>query len=144
MCADNQKLGRYRVTGIPPRPAGKESFDIRCTYDLNGILEVEVTISSTRKTKTLVIERAPGRLTPEQVRAACEAMARLKLHPRDALPNTTALARGEALFIELTGEARELLGHSMAILRAALESQDEEKIRSMRERLVALTASLKS
>ena len=82
-------------------------------------------------------------MTPAQIKAAREAMARLKLHPRDALPNTTALARADALYVELSGPAREELGHAIASFRAALETQDDKEIAPRRERLVALVAALK-
>jgi molecular chaperone HscC len=139
---DNQKLGEYHVK-VPPRPAGEESIDVRFTYDLNGILEVETTVVSTKKKQSLVIEKSPGRMTAAEVEAARQAMARLKLHPRDALPNTTALARADALYVELSGPAREELGHAMASLRAALETQDEKEIGPRRERLLQVIAALK-
>jgi molecular chaperone HscC len=143
LCRDNQKLGQYHVRGLSPKPAGEESIEIRFTYDMNGILEVETTILSTGKKEILVIEKSPGRMTPAQIKAAREAMSRLKLHPRDALPNTTALARADALYVELSGPAREELGHAIAAFRAALESQDDKEITPRRHRLLDLCAALK-
>ena len=143
MCRDNRLLGEYMVCGLKLRPAGEEWFDIRFTYDLNGILEVETTVGSNGSKHTLVIEKTPGRLSHEEVEAARLAMARLKLHPRDALPNTAALARADALFVELTGEPRELLGAAIAQLRVALETQDESIIQTLREHLNAMVKSLR-
>jgi molecular chaperone HscC len=142
LCRDNQKLGAYRVE-VPPRPLGEESVDVRFTYDLNGILEVETTVVSTRRTETLVIEKSPGRMSAAEVKAAQKAMARLKLHPRDALPNTTALARADALYVELSGPARQELGHVIALFRAALEAQHEADIAPLRDRLLAMIAAFK-
>lgn len=144
MCRDNTKLGDYRVTGIKPKPAGEEWFDVRFTYDLNGILEVDTTVGSTGRTHTLVIERSPGRLSKEQIAAAQARMKRLKLHPRDSLPNATALARADALYVELSGPAREVLGEVIVAFRAALESQDASAIEPMRARLVAVVRQLRS
>jgi molecular chaperone HscC len=143
ICRDNQQLGQYKVQGLKPRPAGEEWFDIRFTYDLNGILEVETTVGSDGSKHALVIEKTPGRLSKAEVEAARQAMTRLKLHPRDALPNSAALARADALFVELTGDRREVLGVAIANLRAALETQDEPTIRAMREHLNALVTSLR-
>lgn len=50
-------------------------------------------------------------------------MAKLKFHPRDSLPNRTALARADALFGELTGEPRQVLAAALGDLRAALEGE---------------------
>jgi molecular chaperone HscC len=143
LCRDNQKLGEYTVKGLPSKTAGEESVDVRFTYDLNGILEVETTIHSTAAKATMVIEKTPGRLSAEQIEKARKEMARLKFHPRDALPNTTALARADALYVELQGDDRERLGHTMALFRAALETQNEAQIVALREELLRLIAAFK-
>jgi molecular chaperone HscC len=143
-CSQNQKLGDYRVKGLPPKPAGEVPLDVRFTYDLNGILEVEMTVAATGKKESFAIEQRPGSMTAEQVAQARKSMERLKFHPRDALPNTTAMARGDALFVELTGDKRELLGQALAAFRAALESQDAERIENARASLTVLTAQLRA
>jgi molecular chaperone HscC len=135
LCKDNKKLGEYVLGGLRPLPAGEEDIDVRFTYDLNGILEVDMTIVHSGKTETLVIEGAPGRLSAEQIKKARDEMQRLKFHPRDALPNTTLLTRADALFVELVGVDRESLGHAIATFRAALEAQDDHQIATTRERL---------
>lgn len=92
-CRDNVKFGKHRVQSLPSKPAGEAVIDVRFSYDLNGIMEVESTIAGTNKTATLVIEKRPGTLSRKEIAAVREAMKRLKFHPRDALPNRTALAR---------------------------------------------------
>jgi molecular chaperone HscC len=53
--ADNLLLGELEVSGVPRGPAGAE-IEIRFTYDLNGVLEVEATTVATvatgRKART--------------------------------------------------------------------------------------------
>ena len=44
------------MEGIPRGPAGQQ-VDIRFTYDLNGVLEVEATIVETKKKVTHIITR---------------------------------------------------------------------------------------
>ena len=144
LCADNVKIGEYLVKDIPPGVHGPQDIEVRFSYDLNGILEVETTIVSTGKKATLVIERTPGQLTPEALAKAREDMARLKFHPRQALPNTTALARAEALYMELTGGPRAFLAEAMAIFRATLESQQGEAIDAARAQLVRVTNELRA
>jgi molecular chaperone HscC len=137
LVADNQKLGEYKIE-LEPLPAGEHDVAVRFTYDLNGILEVDITPLRTGKTETLVIEGAPGRLSPQQIEEARRAMQRLKFHPREALPNATLLARAEALYAELTGNARAELGHAMAAFRLGLETQDDATISPHRDRLALL------
>ncbi len=141
VCAENHLLGDYKVTGLPRGPAGQESVDVRLTYDINGILEVESTVVSTGKVATMVIERTPGRMKPAEVEAARRAMARLKFHPREALPNATALARADALFVELSGADRAVLARAIGAFRAALEGQRDPEIKAAREQLLALVLS---
>jgi molecular chaperone HscC len=58
------------------------------------------------------------------------------------LPNTTALARADALYVELTGSAREALGQAIAIFRAAMEDQDPKAIEETRGHLLAVVGRL--
>jgi molecular chaperone HscC len=142
LCRDNRKLGQLRLKELPFRPAGQVQVEVRFSYDLNGLLEVEATVVETGRKQTAVFEQTPGRLTPEQIETARRAFERLKFHPREALPNVTALSRAEALYVELTGLPREELGQALASFRAALERQDAAVIDGARESLVALTAAL--
>jgi molecular chaperone HscC len=137
-CRDNRLLGRYLMRNLPPAPAGREGVEVRFTYNLDGLLEVEMTVLSSGATESFVLERTPGRLTPEEIERARRQMVRLKFHPREALPNVTALARADALFVELTGEAREELGIAISVFRAALEGQDPAAIDATRGNLNAI------
>jgi molecular chaperone HscC len=144
LCQDNQKLGEYTASGIPKATSGEQAVDVRFTYDLNGLLEVDVRIVATGKTGTLLIERSPGALTEAQLRSARATMKSLKLHPRDALPNTTAIARADAVHVELTGAARAQMAHEIAVFRAALDEQDPDAIEAARARLVRITNELRA
>lgn len=134
MCADNQLLGSYTVNGIPKAPAG-QALEVRFTYDLNGILDVDTTVVASGKTQSVTIEKAPGRLSAAQLADAKRQMQRLKFHPRDALPNVTALARAEALYVELAGAKRTVLGEAIAAFRAVMESQAPSSIETARNEL---------
>ncbi len=136
----NTKLGHYTVENLAPRPAGEESVDVRFTYDVNGILEVEMTVTSTQRTETMVIEQHPGRMTAEQLAVARAEMTGLKLHPRETLPNTAAIARAEALYVELVGEPRAELGELLGDFRAVLETQDDTLIVPLREAVLRFLA----
>jgi molecular chaperone HscC len=141
---DNKKLGEYTIDKLEPLPAGGHTILVRFTYDLNGILEVDMTTVKTGVTNSLVIEGAPGRLTAQQIAEARAAMSRLKFHPRDALPNATLLARADALYVELTGGRRDELGAALGAFRAALETQDDAMIGEYRDRLSYLVNQLRA
>jgi molecular chaperone HscC len=117
--------------------------EVRFTYDLNGILEVESIVEGSDQAQTLVIEQRPGTLGKAELEAAQKRMAKLKFHPRDSLPNRTALARADAMFGELSSEPRQLLKVALSALRGALESQDPAIIELQRERLLQLMDQLR-
>ncbi len=53
---NNLKLGELKIK-VPPAPAGQEAIDIRYTYDINGILEVEVISTTTGEKKRAMIHQ---------------------------------------------------------------------------------------
>ena len=139
LCRDNLLLGEWLVEGIPPAPAGTQSIEVRLSYDLSGILEVDATITETQQHVNFVLERRPGALTSAVLADTRARLAKLKFHPREALPNTTALSRAENVYVELIGQAREALQGEIVRFRAALEGQDATEITRARQRLIAAT-----
>lgn len=131
---DNVLLGVLEIP-VPRRKAGEVALDVRFTYDINGILEAQVSIPLTGEQHALVIENNPGVLSPEEVRERLAAQAELKTHPRDQQPNTLLLARLERLYQESLGEVRELIGAWAAQFQRVLETQDERQIREVRHEL---------
>ena len=53
-CDNNRLLGKLTLP-VPPAPRGKQSVEIRFTYDINGLLEVEV-INQNGQNKSLVLK----------------------------------------------------------------------------------------
>ncbi len=139
----NRKLGEYTVKGIPKKTGECQEVDIRFTYDLNGILEVDTTVIATEKVAQMVIQRAPGRMSKGEVKKARKAMQRLKVHPRELLPNTVALERANALYVEVRGGDRDRLGYIIAAFRAALDEQDAAVIAELRDDLNATVSRMK-
>jgi len=131
---DNILLGEITVE-VPPAPAGKESIDIRFTYDINGILEAEITVLSTKEKKTLVIEKSPGALTPEELEEKVKAMQGIKIHPRDKEEFRYLLAWGERLYEESRGDRRRYLEQELRNFDALLDAQDERVLRDYCQKL---------
>lgn len=125
---ENIKIGELLVV-VPPRPAGEETFDVRYTYDINGLLEVEVTVLSTGKKSTLTIDNQNHQLTPEEIAASLEKLKAIKIHPRDQLENRQIVAELENLFSLLKGEEREWLSEVIEQFYQALDTQDLETIK---------------
>lgn len=135
MARDNVLLGELNV----PVHATKDKEDeanIRYTYDVNGLLEVEVTVASSGETKKMIIEKDPGAMSPEEIEARFKELEHLKIHPRDNEKNRLVLARGERLYEEHIGEEREIINYWMMQFENALDRQNPEEIDQVREEVM--------
>ena len=127
LAIDNIRLGELRLD-LPAGSAEENGVDVRFTYDVNGLLQVEATLVRTQETVSLVIEGNPGVMDEREIAARLASLAALKIHPRDQLENRTILARGERLYQQLRGDAREQLGRQIMLFEQALASQDRRTI----------------
>lgn len=143
LCSKNQRIGGLSIRGIPKNLRALEDVEVRFSYDLNGLLEVEATVCATGKTTSAVIDNTAGGLSAAEIKQARKAMQRLKVHPREALPNTTALERAEALHIELLGDAREHLQRHIVAFRSALERQLPQEIKELRDALNQVVSAMR-
>jgi L1 cell adhesion molecule like protein len=64
---DNNLLGSFHLSGIPPMPRGQPKITIDLSLDVNGILEVTAKEESTGKTNNIKITNDKGRLSKEQI-----------------------------------------------------------------------------
>jgi molecular chaperone HscC len=131
MTRDNQRIGEVTVHGLRHFPGQNRpgEVDVRFSYDMNGILEVEVTVLSNGQKKRLVIEQRPGALSKREIEEAIARMQPLKMHPRDMLPNRARLERVNRVYAELVGPARDHLNAVADRFEFALESQDPQLIK---------------
>jgi molecular chaperone DnaK (HSP70) len=66
MAADNRSLGRFKLRGIPPMPAGLPRVQVRFQIDANGILSVYARELRTNIEQSIEVKPSYG-LTDEQV-----------------------------------------------------------------------------
>lgn len=129
---NNVKLGTLKVN-VPSAPAGNQAIDVRYTYDINGILEVEVTTVETGVKKRVVIQENPGVMSEEEVEKRLEALKDIKIHPRERAENRYLLARAERLYEESLGDKREFIGMATEKFEGILERQNEDEIKKAAE-----------
>ncbi|HSX55484.1 MAG TPA: molecular chaperone HscC [Sphingomonas sp.] len=129
---DNVEIGRTNVR-VPRGPAGQR-MDVRFSYDVSGLLEVDILVPQTGETVSLTIN--DGMAGDEAaVEKARNALAKLKVHPRDEAENKAAIARGEKCFENFLGEQRFWVGEVVGRFNAALETQDPRTIETARREL---------
>ncbi len=141
MVKDNIFLGSLTVE-VPKRKRGEEQIDIRFTYDINGLLEVEVEVKSSGEKSSLLIEENPGVLSKEEIAARFKQLEKLKIHPRDQMPNQALINKANRLYQENLGAIRDYISELLANFNAVLNRQDEREIREAREQLREILSSI--
>jgi molecular chaperone HscC len=96
LVADNILLGEVTIP-VPRAPAGEIGIDCRFSYDINGLLEVDLHVPKTGERRDLVIVDDED-ISPEELEHRRAALAQLKQHPREADANRAAMARAERCF----------------------------------------------
>merc|ERR1711990_1263419 len=64
---DNNILGKFELTGIPPAPRGVPQIQVTFDIDANGILNVSAVDSSTKKENKITITNDKGRLSKDDI-----------------------------------------------------------------------------
>jgi molecular chaperone DnaK len=75
MADDNKSLGRFKLEGIPPMPAGLPQIEITYDIDANGILNVTAREKSTGKEASITIQNTTTLSEDEVDRMVKEAAA---------------------------------------------------------------------
>ncbi|KAG2463915.1 heat shock 70 kDa protein-like [Polypterus senegalus] len=67
MTKDNNLLGKFELSGIPPAPRGVPQIEVTFDIDANGILNVSAVDKSTGKANKITITNDKGRLSKEEI-----------------------------------------------------------------------------
>jgi len=113
MYADENILLDRMEIGIPPGTPGKESVDVRFTYDINGLLDVDIIAVSTSRKVSKVIRNKSNRMSARDIELKRKELAALKIDPLEVDENRFLVARAQRLYMETTGVARNLLMHRL-------------------------------
>ena len=143
LVVNNIKLGEISMDLDKRRGSDQNGVTVRFTYDINGLLQVEVTEHATQRRHELLLEQNPGLMTPEEIRARLAALAELKVHPRDQQENVAVLARAERLYEEHLYERARLQDWIMQF-RAVVDTQDAALIVRNREQFVEALDALEA
>ncbi|SEQ42691.1 molecular chaperone HscC [Amphritea atlantica] len=127
---NNVNLGELEVR-VPPAKAGEESVNVRYSYDMNGLLDVDVTVNSTGLTQhTTIINSASG-LTDKEIEQSREKLAKLKFHPREQAENRVLIARAERLYECSLGDKRDYISNLLSHFELVLEKQNPVEIKKV-------------
>ena len=133
-CRDNLKLGEVEID-VPRAARGHEGADVRFTYDLNGILQVEVTCQSTGQKEQSLILNPNLKLSDTELAKRLKELEKYKLIPREDEENKVLLARGARLYEEATGLLREQIHQQIDYFNLLLHEGSAPKLRRFRKEL---------
>ncbi|PPQ97326.1 hypothetical protein CVT26_006644 [Gymnopilus dilepis] len=64
---DNNLLGKFELSGIPPAPRGVPQIEVTFEIDANGIMKVSTADKGTGKSESITITNEKGRLSQEEI-----------------------------------------------------------------------------
>lgn len=130
---DNVFLGDVTIP-VPRAKAGHTPITCRFSYDINGILEVDLFVPETGARQQLVIVDREG-LSEAEVEARRKELAKLKVHPRDTDAIRATLARAGRCYEDRIGEQRDYVGRLISQFEEVLERQDPRMCETARAEL---------
>ncbi len=130
---NNIKLGEV-VINIPSALKGQSAIDVRFTYDINGILEVEVISIETGEKKRQVLINSSTKMTGEQIENRLKELEKIKIHPREDSKNQYLIAKGERLYEETLSDLRYRIANALENFESVLNRQNPAEIKCEAER----------
>lgn len=76
---DNNLLGKFDLTGIPPAPRGVPQIEVEFNVDTNSILHVTAKEKGSGKTKDIKITNDKGRLSADEIKRMVEDAEKYKV-----------------------------------------------------------------
>ncbi|MCE2943413.1 MAG: Hsp70 family protein, partial [Xanthomonadaceae bacterium] len=128
----NVALGSLDVP-LPPGKPEERAVDVRFTYDINGVLQVEARVQKTGVVRELLVVQDGSGLDEVEARRRLAELAALKVHPRDEQPNVAVVARAERLYAESLGDDRQQVRQMLLQFQAALMTQDRDLVAQHRK-----------
>lgn len=134
---DNLFLGEIEIP-VPQKPAGEERIEVRFTYNVDGILEVETCVVSTRATARLLIKNKESDMTDEEAENRLQVIKNLKIHPREREEIRLLIARAERLYEQSLGDERSAIERGILQFEELLNLQDEKIVKEAIVKFVEL------
>ncbi|TNY21258.1 hsp71-like protein [Rhodotorula diobovata] len=87
---DNNLLGKFELSGIPPAPRGVPQIEVTFDIDANGILNVSASDKTTGKSNKITITNDKGRLSKEEIERMVNEAEKYKAEDEAAAARITA------------------------------------------------------
>jgi len=90
MAKDNNQLGNFELTGIPPMPRGQPKIEVTFEVDANGIMNVSAKEESLGKTNKITIKNEKGRLSEEEIQSMLKKAEEMKKQDEEQVARVNA------------------------------------------------------
>lgn len=140
--SENVKLGEITVP-VPAAPKGQEKISVRFTYDINGLLIVNVQVPSTKYEKELTLFNGQT-VTDQATLNRAKELAKLTISASENEENKLLLEQGERIYAQLSGEYKEIVKNYTAAFSSALMTEDKYKIFKAKKRLIDILKQLEN
>lgn len=139
---ENNVLIGMMTLRLPNNIQNGSIVDIRFTYDINGILEVQISMPQFNINKIEFFRESSGNLSEKEIKSAMEKLNAIKIHPREQESNTLIILKAERLYEETLGEAREIIASMIRNFQSVLDSQDLRLIEDYRTKFTDFLCSI--
>ena len=128
---DNLFLGNFLID-VPRNIAGKEAINVRFTYDINGILEVEATVVSTGLKKSKLIVN--GDLSEEEKNEKIKMLEEIKIQSENKNKDKLLLERANRIYAEIVNtEIRNHISDYLENYQMVVATGDRIRIQKTKE-----------
>ncbi len=134
--SQNTKIGEFEVTGIPENYAGEEAIEIEFRYNINGMLEVNVTVVSTGRVTSQKINMYSYDAPKSKSEASIDELAWEDYSLASEIKTTVMLYQNRRN--NLPEEGKKKADALMRQLRQAVAENDAKKVEELDDNLTAL------
>ena len=128
---DNLFLGEF-LLDVPQNLAGKEAINVRFTYDINGILEVEAKVVSTGVKKSKLIIN--GDLSEEEKNEKIKMLKEIKIQSENKNKDKLLLERANRIYAEIVNtEIRNHISDYLENYKMVVATGDRIRIQKAKE-----------
>ena len=136
-CADNLCLGSV-IIEIAPMKAREASIKVIFSYDINGILVVDVEDNLSTNKKQAIFKSEGMNLSPKEIAEKIEALKQYQSDFSGDERDKLLLARGQRLYQELTGINRTRIAEAMQEYEYILSANDKHAKHILRQQITAM------
>ncbi|CAO3608202.1 unnamed protein product [Cunninghamella blakesleeana] len=119
---DNNLLGKFELSGIPPAPRGVPQVEVTFDVDANGILNVTALDKTTGKSNKITITNDKGRLSKEEIERMVNDAEKYKAEDEEAASRIQAKNGVESYAYNLRNTLQE------ENVKSKIEADDKEKL----------------